>query len=246
MTLVIKMLEIFLDILDEQGFVQHVVGATHIRGHTLDVFITRDNSSILLDNPSILEPHLCDGKGNHTGDHMAISSVLQIQKPANQRKSVSFRKYRNIVIDDLNNDILNSNALPNPSGSIDELVETYNTQLSAIIDKHAPVQSKTIILRPNTKWYTKELRTAKQDRRKSKRKMRKSKLTVDIQIYRVKCNSVSKTNKQYLSDKIEEIGNDSKQLFKLTNNIMGKTKETILPSIDDKHQLANRFGRFFL
>jgi hypothetical protein len=49
-----------------------------------------------------------------------------------------------------------------------------------------------------------------------------------------------------LSDKIEEIGNDSKQLFKLTNNIMGKTKETILPSIDDKHQLANRFGRFFL
>jgi hypothetical protein len=177
---------------------------------------------------------------------MAISSVLQIQKPANQRKSVSFRKYRNIVIDDLNNDILNSNALPNPTGSIYELVETYNTQLSAIIDKHAPVQSKTIILRPNTKWYTEELGTAKQDRRKSKRKMRKSKLTVDIQIYRVKCNSVSKTNKQYLSDKIEEIGNDSKQLFKLTNNIMGKTKETILPSIDDKHQLANRFGRFFL
>lgn len=140
---------------------QHVVGATHIRGHTLDVFITRDNSSILLDKPSILEPHLCDVKGNHTGDHMAISSVLQIQKPANQRKSVSFRKYRNIVIDDLKNDILNSNALQNPTGSIDELVETYNTQLSAIIDKHAPVQSKTIILRPNTKWYTEELRTGK-------------------------------------------------------------------------------------
>jgi hypothetical protein len=49
----------FLDILDEQGFVQHVVGATHIRGYTLDVFITRDNSSILPDKPSILEPHLC-------------------------------------------------------------------------------------------------------------------------------------------------------------------------------------------
>ena len=158
--------------------------------------------------------------------------------------------FGNIVIDDLKNDILNSNALQNPKGSIDELVETYNTQLSAIIDKHAPVQSKTIIMRPNTKWYTEELRTAEQDRRKAERKMRKSKLTVDIQIYREKCNSVSnlllKTKKQYLSDKIEEIGNDSKHLFKLTNNIMGKTKETILPSIDDQHQLANRFGRFFL
>lgn len=72
--------------------------------------------------------------------------------------------FGNIVIDDLKNDILNSNALQNPKGSIDELVETYNTQLSAIIDKHAPAQSKTIILRSNTKWYTEDLRTAKQDR----------------------------------------------------------------------------------
>ena len=161
---------------------------------------------------------------------------------------MSFRKYRNIVIDDLKNDILNSNALQNPTGSIYELVETYNTQLSAIIDKHAPVQSKTLILRPNTKWHTEKLRTAKQDRRKDERKMRKSKLTVDIQIYREKCNFVSKLllKTKKLTDKIEEIENDSKQLVKLTNNIMGKTKETILPSIEDQHQLANRFGGFFL
>ena len=161
---------------------------------------------------------------------------------------MSFRKYRNIVIDDLKNDILNSNALQNPTGSIYELVETYNTQLSAIIDKHAPVQSKTLILRPNTKWHTEKLRTAKQDRRKDEPKMRKSKLTVDIQIYREKCNFVSKLllKTKKLTDKIEEIENDSKQLVKLTNNIMGKTKETILPSIEDQHQLANRFGGFFL
>ena len=161
---------------------------------------------------------------------------------------MSFRKYRNIVIDDLKNNILNSNALQNPTGSIYELVETYNTQLSAIIDKHAPVQSKTLILRPNTKWHTEKLRTAKQDRRKDERKMRKSKLTVDIQIYREKCNFVSKLllKTKKLTDKIEEIENDSKQLVKLTNNIMGKTKETILPSIEDQHQLANRFGGFFL
>jgi hypothetical protein len=143
---------------------------------------------------------------------------------------------------------LNSNALQNPTGSIYELVETYNTQLSAIIDKHATVQSKTLILRPNTKWHTEKLRTAKQDRRKDERKMRKSKLTVDIQIYREKCNFVSKLllKTKKLTDKIEEIENDSKQLVKLTNNIMGKTKETILPSIEDQHQLANRFGGFFL
>jgi hypothetical protein len=143
---------------------------------------------------------------------------------------------------------LNSNALQNPTGSIYELVETYNTQLSAIIDKHAPVQSKTLILRPNTKWHTEKLRTAKQDRRKDEPKMRKSKLTVDIQIYREKCNFVSKLllKTKKLTDKIEEIENDSKQLVKLTNNIMGKTKETILPSIEDQHQLANRFGGFFL
>ena len=33
--------------LSDHGLVQHVQGATHNKGHTLDVVITRDNSTIM-------------------------------------------------------------------------------------------------------------------------------------------------------------------------------------------------------
>ena len=47
------------------------------------------------------------------------------------------------------------------------------------MEKHAPSQTKQLILRPNTEWYTEELCMAKQDRRKSERRIRKTQLTVD-------------------------------------------------------------------
>jgi hypothetical protein len=46
--------------------------------------------------------------------------------------------------------------------------------------------------------------------------------------------------------KISEIGHDQKQLYKVTNNLLGKTKETLLPSILDHYEFGNRFGDFFI
>ena len=43
----------FLEILDEHSLSQHLVGATHVRGHTLDVVFARENSQLLHDRPFI-------------------------------------------------------------------------------------------------------------------------------------------------------------------------------------------------
>ena len=118
------------------------------------------------------------------------------------------------------------------------------------MEKHAPSQTKQLILRPNTEWYTEELYMAKQDRRKSERRMRKTQLTVDKEIYHEKCRNVGKLlfrcKKEYFTNKISEIGHDQKQRYKVTNNLLCKTKETVLPSIPDHYELANRFGDFFI
>lgn len=50
----------FLQILSEHGLLQHVSGPTHVHGHTLDVLITRENSSLLMGLPSIRDPCICD------------------------------------------------------------------------------------------------------------------------------------------------------------------------------------------
>ena len=51
------------------------------------------------------------------------------------------------------------------------------------MDKHAPLQTKVILLRSNTQWYTDELHAAKRERRKAERQMRKTNLEVHKQIY---------------------------------------------------------------
>ncbi|CAG2234132.1 unnamed protein product [Mytilus edulis] len=229
---------------------KYVTGKTHVHGHTLDVVITRENSSILSDIPSIQDPHLCDNKGKPSGDHLAISSQINIAKPPKQRKTVTFRKYRDIVVKDLITDLNNSAVLCNPEGSSDELVKVYNSEVQIIIDKHAPLQTKDILLRPNTQWYTDELHSAKRERRKAERQMRKTNLEVHKQIYRDKSVQSNilllKCKNEYFSNKILEIGNDQKQLHKLTNNLMGNKAETVLPSHQDEHALSNRFGEFFV
>jgi len=47
-----------------------------------------------------------------------------------------------------------SNHLPPYYGAVDDLVEAYNSGVNFLINKHAPLQKKTITLRPNAPWYT--------------------------------------------------------------------------------------------
>ncbi|CAC5379890.1 CA [Mytilus coruscus] len=118
-----------------------------------------------------VDPHLCDNKGKPSGVHLAISSRLKFSNPPKQRKTVTFWKYRDIVVKDLITDLNNSAVLCNPEGSSDELVKVYNSEVQIIIDKHASLQTKDILLRPNTQWYTDELHAAKRERRKAERQV---------------------------------------------------------------------------
>ncbi|KAK6167120.1 hypothetical protein SNE40_021219 [Patella caerulea] len=213
----------FTETLTDHGLVQHVVGATHVRGHTLDVIITREDSSILIGVPSV-EVH-CN---------------LNINKPPKKRESVKFRKFKEIVSGDFETDINSSNFMPNQIASLDEVTSTYNSVLSSVIEKHAPLQSKT-------EWHSTELRTAKTERRKAERKMRKTKLEVHKQLYKEQCIKTykllleCKTN--YYSNKILEVGCDQKKLFNITNKLMGDMKTVMLPSRECDKELSNRFRR---
>ncbi|VDI79046.1 Hypothetical predicted protein [Mytilus galloprovincialis] len=159
---------------------------------------------------------------------------------------MKFRKLEEIVIDDLNTDINCSNFMPSQTASLDELVSTYDS----VLEKHAPIQSKTITLRPNTEWHASELRTAKTERRKAEPKMRKIKLEVHKQLYKEQCikthKLLLKCRTDYYSDKILEIGCDQKKLLNLTNKLMGNTKTIVLPSRECDKDISKRFGDYFL
>lgn len=240
----------FSELLDARGLVQHVTEATHVHGHTLDVVITRENSSIIHGVPSVIDPYLSDIKGNPSGDHLAVHTSLSCGKPGRIRKEVSFRKYREISVPDFIRDIESSHTLQATVGGVDDLVEAFNSGIRDLIDKHAPLQTKVITKRPNAPWYTEELREAKQKRRKAERKWRRTKLIIHQQIYKDQCRLVGlllvQAKKNYYSDKIAECGTDHKQLFRLTKNLMGQNGDVILPSCSSEKILSNKFSNYFL
>lgn len=85
---------------------QHVVDAVHTKGHTLDVLITRNISSVLGGLPSIQDPVLCDKNGNAAGDHFAVHAYLRAAKPPKERKAVTFRGMKQLDIEKFKSDLV--------------------------------------------------------------------------------------------------------------------------------------------
>ena len=114
--------------LSDHGLAQHVNGATHNKGHTLDVIITRENSKIVQITPCVKDPCLFDRNGNPSGDHFALFTSLEISKPPNQRQTVSYRKFGEINTVYLIQDIRTSNIDQNCGEPVETIVYSYITR----------------------------------------------------------------------------------------------------------------------
>ena len=79
--------------------------------------------------------------------------------------------------------------------------------------------------------------------------MRRTGLTVHKEIFRSHCIQVSKlairSKRSYYSNSIVEMGKDHKQLYRLTNRLMGTKSGAVLPTHQSEEKLANSFGEFF-
>ena len=77
----------FIGILDLYGLQQHVCEPTHVHGHTLDVVITRNTSTIVSD-VGVTDLGLIDHLGKMSRDHFAVKFTAGIIRPAPIHKTV--------------------------------------------------------------------------------------------------------------------------------------------------------------
>ena len=49
--------------------------------------------------------------------------------------------------------ILSSNLFQNPADNLDELCDQYDSIISSINDKHAPLKTRNVTIHPFTPWY---------------------------------------------------------------------------------------------
>ena len=238
----------FLSILNTFGLKQLVNEPTHVAGHILDVVITRENENVVSDI-KITDPGFKTSNGKVTRDHFAILMKVNVSKPPPIRKTVTYRKSRDINIEDFKADIRSSELFGPKPDSMAEASEKYHTVLSSLLDKHAPEKTKTIVLRPQCPWFNQEIHDEKHIKRKLERKWQESKLTVDHEIYRSQClvvnDVIERSRETYYKDKIKSCGNDQKQIFKVTNHLLGNKPEVKLPSHTSAKELAQDFSDFF-
>jgi hypothetical protein len=219
---------------------QHISEPTHINGHTLDLILTRSTDDIV-SNVVVHPPAL--------SDHSPISLSLPLHKPVAEKKTITYRKLKDIDIESFRSDISSSQLCTSPPDNLDELVDMYNDTLSKILDQHAPVQSKQVTIRHHAKWYNDEIASAKKVRRRAEKKWRKNKLQVHLDVYKEECHKVRRlcraAKQEYYKSKIEECGTDQKKLFRVTEELMHAANEAVLPSHSSPQALAEQFVEFF-
>ena len=122
-------------------------------------------------------------------------------------------------------------------------VEEYNKILESTLDKHAPLQSKTVTLRSQPPWYSDDIHLARKEKRQAERKWRTTGLTIHKDIFREKRNIVthliSNSKKEHYKAKIGDAAGDQKVLFKCVNELLYRSRSRALPSSKSDKDLAN-------
>ena len=135
-----------------------------------------------------------------------------------------------------------------PSDSADPL-GVNNTCLRQLLDRHAPLVTRTVTDRTSAPWMTLEIKQAKVQRRLAERKWRESGLAVHREIYvkqrNLVSNMISKAKKDDLCHKIVNWGR-SRELFSLSSQMMGKFGDSMLPSNISAESLPDNFNEFFV
>ena len=154
----------FRNLVDSFNLQQHVEFQTHELGHTLDFILSRIDENIV---------KTCYGT-EYISDHIAINAILAIKKPNIQRKTIKFRKYKDIPIkefcEEIEKDLRNNKNTDN----VNDLVDSYNKILSEKIDKFAPEKEKSVVMREKVPYFSDDVKKAKIEKRKTERQWRKS------------------------------------------------------------------------
>jgi len=124
--------------------------ATHRHSHTFDLVTTAANSTL---SPTVNSLPISPK------DHFPIICSLKITKsptaPITKHLTCAIRA---ININEFCHDILSSCLITHPTSTLSDLVDCYNSTLSQLLNKHAPLKSKFMQTKTRNPWYTQALK----------------------------------------------------------------------------------------
>ena len=188
--------------------------------------------------------------GTYFSDHCLALFTINISVPQLSRKKVSFRKTKAIDITAFMEDLSASRLGQDPPSEPVKLVDCYNTTLAGLLDRRAPLKTKTVTVRPQVPWYSEEILEAKRARRRAERKWRTTRSVADFVSFKRHKNNVTHLLKEgksaFLTDFISQNSNNQGKLFRAVKNLLVKTKSLCFSDYTDKSALANDIGKYFV
>ncbi|KAJ8039291.1 Helicase with zinc finger domain 2 [Holothuria leucospilota] len=174
-----------------------------------------------------------------------------LQKPPRQWKTLATRNLNSIDLNVFGHDIVQKlSSTDFDNDNLDECVGKYNRSLKELLNKHALLRTRRIVIRPNTSWYNEEIRTAKSKRKELERKWHILKLEVDRQVY---CKQrqivnwlIEAAKSSFYSNAVADCHGNQKHLFGIVSNLLHKPNDSILPSCHSEQALANQFSDYFV
>jgi len=230
----------FMEMLSNYDCHQHVNCQTHESGHTIDLCITPCSTRLKLSTPAA---------GYFLSDHAFIDFFLSIPKPPLVKATVQSRPIASIDSEVFKNDL--SNIIDEIiSSESDDIASQYDTKLSMLLDKHAPLVSKSVTIKPKVAWFDKTAKDLKRNLRKLHSKWKLSREEDDFDVYKVARNHyrqhLDASKRSHFSDAISAAHGNPRKLFSITMGLMGKKADNPLPSSDSSSQLANDFANYFI
>jgi hypothetical protein len=141
-----------MSLLSLANVIQHVSFPTHRIVHTLNLVITTADS--------LLSPVITQTV-NSPSNHFPIF-ISSLSKH-------SFHPVKSINIHSFIQDILSCTFIIHPPSNLSDLDDCYNSTVSSLLNKHAPVITKTLLLKPPNPWFTTVLHKLKLARRRLER-----------------------------------------------------------------------------
>ena len=178
------------DTLNALGLKIHNNFPIHRHGNTLDILATEIASSL---NITTCRPV------PFLSDHCSIECTTNIIKENITRKTVSFRKIKDIDILKFQEDAVNQLVMINECNDIDVLVQNLETTLHDIFEVHAPLITKSVAFRNRCPWFSSIIKQQKWIVRRSERIRCKYRENHQWQAYRnekIKYNNMLKVAKK--------------------------------------------------
>jgi len=229
----------FDELLNVFNLIQLVRTSTHISGHILDFLLTRANDDVVHDVKV----------SDMISDHCLLTSSLNLPKPKVEKDVRTFRKIKNIdkakFCSDLNEAIGSIRTDDNP----DFIAGDLNQAMLAVLDLHAPVQTKVVSTKSRVPWFNDEIRNSICERRRLERQWRNDKIEIKRQMLRDARNKtaymINQSKIKYYNEKINDCNKDQRKLYDVINNLMHRKEETKLPS-GTVAELVQSFNSFFV